>query len=154
MSEILIRPFKPADAPAFDALNRRWIEKYFALEPKDLEQIEHPQRTIIETGGKILIAEEDGASVGCVALINQGEQIFELAKMAVDPGKQGKGVGRLLLDAAIDWARKQSASRLWLETNDVLEAALGLYRKAGFHDADWDYVSPYSRCNTVMEFPL
>ncbi len=154
MSDVSIRPFVPADAPAFDVLNRRWIEQYFALEAKDLEQIEHPQATIIDKGGQILVAEKASQIIGCVALINGGKDDYELAKMAVDPSAQGLGIGSLLIEAAIDWVRAQSAARLWLETNDILEAALALYRKTGFRDAEWDYESPYTRCNTVMEYPL
>lgn len=154
MSDIIVRPFAPSDAAAFDALNRRWIEKYFALEAKDIEQIEHPQATIIDKGGQVLIAKQAGKAVGCVALIKESNGSFELAKMAVDPAAQGGGIGRLLIEAAVAWVREQSATKLWLETNDILETALALYRKTGFRDAEWDYDSPYTRCNTVMDYPL
>ncbi|NNC72190.1 MAG: GNAT family N-acetyltransferase [Sphingomonadaceae bacterium] len=154
MSEVIIRPFARSDGAAFDALNRRWIEKYFALEAKDIEQIEHPQATIIDKGGQILVAETGGRAMGCVALIKGGEGAYELAKMAVDPDAQRRGIGRLLIEAAVAWVREQSATRLWLETNDILENALALYRKTGFRDAEWDYDSPYTRCNIVMDYPL
>ena len=43
-----IRPFAPADAPAFAALNRRWIEEMFGMEEKDVRQLEHPKDAILD----------------------------------------------------------------------------------------------------------
>lgn len=154
MAVPLIRPFEPRDAAAFDALNRAWIETYFTLESKDIEQIEQPQAAILGRGGAIFIAEQGGEAVGCVAMLRGGEGVYELAKMAVDPSAQGGGIGRLLAEAAIGWACGQGASRLFLETNSKLAPALTLYEKVGFRHADHDYRSPYTRCNIVMNLDL
>lgn len=52
--------------------------------------------------------------------------------MMVATGWRGLGVGRMLLDAAIAWAEGAKAHKMWLEVWPHNEAAIALYRKAGF----------------------
>ena len=48
MSDVIVREFQPADADAFFELNREWIQRYFWLEPADLEVLWHPQTAILD----------------------------------------------------------------------------------------------------------
>ncbi len=50
----------------------------------------------------------------------------------VAEGQQGKGVGRLLMDAAMDFCRDRRFSRVWLWTFAGLDAARKLYEDYGF----------------------
>ena len=54
--ELLIREFRAGDEAAFRTLNEQWIKHYFKVEAKDEATFADPQRTIIERGGRILIA--------------------------------------------------------------------------------------------------
>ena len=56
MSDITVREFQPGDADAFFELNREWIQRYFWLEPADLEVLWHPQEAILDPGGRIFMA--------------------------------------------------------------------------------------------------
>lgn len=56
--------------------------------------------------------------------------------MAVRPSAQNHGHGRRLLDHAEQWARQHHADHLWLSTTPFLDAAIRLYRKAGFEAAN------------------
>jgi putative acetyltransferase len=154
MGAMQIVDFEPAHAPAFKALNEAWITRYFTMEPKDSELIDDPQAKIIDRGGQILMAVEDGEAVGCCALLKMGDGGLELAKMAVTPGQQGKGLGRALLDAAVDRARAAGASRMWLETNSALAPALSLYRSFGFKQIPAQHQSDYVRADVQMELKL
>ena len=75
---------------------------------------------------------DQGAVRGTCAVVPEGPDGFELAKMAVDPAARGQGYGDLLMRAAIDFARGAGASRLILVSNTKLEPAIRLYRKYGF----------------------
>jgi GNAT superfamily N-acetyltransferase len=55
-----------------------------------------------------------------------------LVGMFVEPAARGRGVGRTLVEAVADWARSVGATRLHLWVTSTNDAALGLYRRAGF----------------------
>ena len=57
-----------------------------------------------------------------------------VAGMWVDPESRGSGVGRVLLEAVIGWARARSLARLELWVTEGNAAAIGLYERAGFYD--------------------
>ena len=52
---------------------------------------------------------------------------------------RGSGLGRALLDATIEHARARGARRIELDANDHNEAAMALYRGAGFDAQDHRY---------------
>ena len=56
----------------------------------------------------------------------------ELLLVAVDPGARGQGLGRRLVDDAATVAKGRGAARIFLEVRDGNDAAIGLYRSAGF----------------------
>ncbi|GLX48982.1 hypothetical protein Shyhy01_19320 [Streptomyces hygroscopicus subsp. hygroscopicus] len=58
--------------------------------------------------------------------------VLELAKMAVAPAAQGRGIGRQLIASAIDRAQALGGTRLFLGTNSKLAPAIHLYEEAGF----------------------
>lgn len=157
-----IRDFTPRDAPAFAALNRRWIEEMFGLEEKDIRHLQHPQVSILDPGGYIAIADANGWVVGTGAIIpaafapDDGNRWMEIIKMATDPSAQGQGIGAAVLERLIEYAREKGANRVWLETNSKLEAATALYERNGFVTLDkgeeWD--TPYLKCNMQMMLEL
>jgi GNAT superfamily N-acetyltransferase len=155
-AEIGIRQFQPGDAAAFRRLNEEWITRYFRIEPKEELILADPQRTILDTGGRIFFATAGERCVGCCALIRLSDREFEVAKMAVEPSHQGAGIGRRVLHAVIEEARVAGAHRLYLETNHVLTPAIRLYESLGFKHIDADRVIPsaYARADVYMELIL
>lgn len=132
MSEVRIVDYEPRHRDAFRDLNLEWIERFFEVEEADRRVLDEPERNILAPGGHILIAELDGASVGCCALIRESDDTFELAKMAVSPAVQGRGIGVLLGRAALERARSAGAKRVELLTNSALAPAIHVYEKLGF----------------------
>jgi GNAT superfamily N-acetyltransferase len=126
-----ILPFEARYAPDFRELNLAWLRKYFHVEPID-EQVLSDPGLIIEQGGAIFMAREQGRIVGTVALLKAGERRYELSKMAVSPAWQGRGISRLLLHAAIDAYTALGGECLYLESSRILTPALTLYESAGF----------------------
>jgi putative acetyltransferase len=154
--EVLIRSFQAGDEVAFRLLNEQWIKHYFKIEAKDEAVFADPQKIILEPGGQILFAIAGGKSVGCCALLPMDDGEFEVTKMAVAPGHQGKGIGRRLLHAVIEEARRMQARRLYLETNHILEPAIRLYESLGFRRLHPTQVTPsrYDRGDVHMELKL
>jgi putative acetyltransferase len=77
------------------------------------------------------LARLDGQSVGCGALAFE-EGLAEVKRMYVRPPRRGSGVGRAILQRLEEEAAARGASRLVLETGDVLQPAIRLYECAGF----------------------
>lgn len=63
-----------------------------------------------------VVAEEDGHIVGCGALHLYGRHLAEIRSIAVAPESKGRGVGRALVDALMDEARRQSVTCVCLFT--------------------------------------
>ena len=150
-----IRPFAPADAPAFRALNEEWIAHHFALEAEDRRQLDDPVAAYIDPGGRILIAELDGQAVGCVALVPDGSGACQLSKMAIAPALRGQGAGRRLLAAAIAEARQMGARSVYLGSSRKLANAVHLYEDAGFEHVPPETLDmPYLRADVFMRLRL
>jgi ribosomal protein S18 acetylase RimI-like enzyme len=157
MPTVEIRPLRTAaDAGAFRALNEEWITRYFALEPKDRETLGDPENTILGKGGRVYVAQIGSEVVGCVALIPEGGDIYELSKMAVSPEVRGLGIGRQLLAFAIEQARAMGAQSLWLGSNTRLQNAVHLYESVGFEHVPPEQLpaSAYARCDVFMVLKL
>jgi putative acetyltransferase len=139
--------------PHFERLNRDWIERYFVLEPQDLEVFTDPGRLIVEPGGEIFFVVDDNGVQGTCAVVPHGPADFELAKMAVSEGSRGRGYGDLLMEAAIGFARRAGARRLMLVSNTRLGPALRLYRKHGFVEVPVENRG-YARVDIQLELTL
>jgi putative acetyltransferase len=154
--EITIREFRPGDESAFRTLNEEWITRHFVLEPKDEDSLANPWETILDCGGRILLAVRGGRPIGCCALLAMAPGEFEVAKMAVTESSQRNGAGRRLLEEIIAEARSAGARRLYLETNRKLTAAIRLYESLGFRHLPPERVVPsaYARADVYMELYL
>jgi N-acetylglutamate synthase-like GNAT family acetyltransferase len=81
--------------------------------------------------GWLWIAEDDGDVVGTIALTVEDDGVGQIRWFLVEPGARG-GLGRRLLDAALDKARSAGMARVRLWTVDGLDAAAHLYKSMGF----------------------
>lgn len=151
---IRIVPFRADLAPAFAALNREWIERLFTIEPADLKTLNDPVASILDGGGAIFFALDGDTAVGTVAAVREGTGRYELAKMAVAPSHQGRGIGRLLGEAMIDWARAQGATSVFLLTNSRLDGAIRLYERLGLRHRPLPGHTEYARADVYMELSL
>ena len=154
METIQTITYAPAYQSDFKRINLEWISEMFAIEPHDLEQLDHPEAHILPNNGAILLAKRGDEVLGTVALINTtkpGDPLeYELAKMAVSKTARGFGIGRVLCEAAVDAARQAGAKRLWLESNRKAAVAVQLYLSVGFVHIPLR-PSPYTRADVCME---
>lgn len=118
--------------PDFKRLNMEWLEKYGLTEAYDLAILNDPRVKIIDKGGCIFLAVEDEIVIGTAGLAKMGETHYELIKMAVDPAARGKGIGKLLLNHCLAYAKKIGAEKVSLFSSTYLKTALKMYEEAGF----------------------
>lgn len=137
----------------FERLNREWLEKYFTVEPIDLPYFADPEGMILQKGGSIFFAEQDGQIVGTCALLNE-KRPLELARLAVTASAQGRGIGELLVREAIRRAKVSGERRLQLYTHSKQVSAVSLYTKLGFKVIFTGRHPTYQRPNMIMELDL
>jgi GNAT superfamily N-acetyltransferase len=149
-----IVPFRQDLAPAFAALNLAWIEQYFRVEAADRLALSDCESAIVMPGGQIFFALSDEVAIGTCAVIRLDRTTCELAKMAVTPAAQGRGVGRRLGETAIEFARRTGARKIVLLTNSRLTPALRLYEQLGFTRGPLPAHTQYARADVYMELAL
>lgn len=152
---VRIVPYDSHYREVFKVLNEEWIRNYFEMEEADHKALDNPEEYILQNGGHIFVAIYKDEPVGVCALLklNDGHYDFELAKMAVNPKVQGKNIGFLLGQAAVNKAKESGAATVYLESNTILKPAIGLYQKLGFRKIA-GHSTPYKRCNIQMELSL
>jgi ribosomal protein S18 acetylase RimI-like enzyme len=139
---------------AFEELNREWIESYFVLEDADRAVFADPAGTILGPGGQIFFVVEGDTVLGTCAVLCHSPTECEIAKMSVAPAARGRGLGDLLMEAAVDFAQEIGASRVVIVSNTVLTPALRLYRKHGFVEVPLESDGRYQRANIRLEREL
>lgn len=150
---IEITSFAPVLAEHIKRLNYEWLEKYFRIEEGDVITLSDPKRYIIDKGGFIFFAIFENQVVGTAALMKKTETEFELGKMAVTESVQGKGIGRILLEHCLTFAKEKNIRSLVLYSNTQLQSAIHLYREFGFREIELES-GLYERANIKMFLDL
>lgn len=75
-----------------------------------------------------------------------------LISMWVTPESRRKNVGRLLVEAACDWAREKNARAIYLMVTSNNEAASAFYKRLGFKETD--HSEPYPNDPTLVEYEM
>lgn len=86
--------------------------------------------------GAVFVALENGHVVGFIGVHPHEEFGHELG-MLVDEPYRGRGLGKALLERAIQWAREQQLPDLSLFVFPHNERAIALYRSAGFEQREY-----------------
>jgi putative acetyltransferase len=81
-----------------------------------------------------LVARRAGEILGSIAFRIIAPGHAEIKRMFVRAEARGKGVGRRLLEALEDEARRRNVNRISLETGIRQPEAIGLYRASGYQD--------------------
>lgn len=61
-----------------------------------------------------------------------GENALELVNLYIEPTHQGRGIGKALLHAAMQYALTQGYTRMWLCVWQANQSALRFYQRLGF----------------------
>jgi putative acetyltransferase len=109
----------------------------FALDFQDFrEELETLPGKYGAPEGSILVAKENGAIVGCVAVRPLGSEICEMKRLYVKPEHRSKKIGRELAVAIIEEAKRLGYKAMRLDTVETMQEATALYRALGFQQID------------------
>jgi GNAT superfamily N-acetyltransferase len=149
---LVIRLAEPADLDAVSAVNRASYAEYGAHMPP-----ERIARYLDNAGdvwsrqdvAELLVAVLDGEVVGSLTYYPPGpssegqgwsSEWAGLRLLAVTPGARGLGIGRKLMEFAIERARAAGAPAIALHTTEIMEIARSMYERMGFvrvPEHDW-----------------
>jgi putative acetyltransferase len=104
--------------------------------------------------GRLLLAKEADELAGCIALRQIEPGVSEIKRLFLRQEFRGQGLGRVLVEAIIEEARKIGYTRIRLDTlPDKMEKAVSLYRSIGFQEIAPYYENPVEGA-TFMELTL
>ena len=130
-----IRVANPADAPAFGRLLHAFNLEFGESTP-DADVIAERAAPLIESGEVTVLFAGDGpdgfAELRFRPSLYTGALDAYLEELYVVPERRGRGLGRALLEAAMDHARERGAAHIDLGTSEDDVAARALYESAGF----------------------
>ena len=143
-----IRPAVRADLPAVGRLGALLVRTHHELDPERFipatprtadgyagflgTQLDNPDAVV-------LVAEREDEVIGYAYAGVEGHDWMALRgpagvlhDLVVDPAERGRGVARMLLEAAVAWLRERGAPRVVLSTAERNEPAQRLFARAGF----------------------
>ena len=126
-----IRSARAGDAPAIAALvNRAYqVEAFFVL--KDRTSVAEIEAMF--SRGTFLLAELDGALVGCVFVEPRGERGY-FGLLSVAPDRQGRGIGGRLVEAAEEHCRRAGCRAMDIHVVNLRTELPPYYRGRGYEE--------------------
>ncbi len=131
-----------AVTPDHFAAARRLFREYVAAIGVDLEfqgfsdELDSLPGEYDSPAGALLLAEEEGEYVGCVALRRLEKDICEMKRLYVAPAGRGRGLGLKLAEAIIVRACELDYKKMRLDTLATMTEARQLYSSLGFQSID------------------
>ena len=98
-----------------------------------------------ETGFAAL---QDSTIVGCVFVRERADDLY-VGKLAVEPERQGQGIGKQLMLAAERLARDRGKAAIELETRIELTANHAVFARMGFRETQRTAHEGYSRPTSI-----
>ena len=129
--DILIRPMEPDDFSQVYLVDQKAFEKIWRNSKEQL-------KIAFVEAFSATVAELDQKVVG-YQISTSKSQIGHLARLAVDPAFQNKGVGSSLLKDVLDRLQRQGIVQVTVNTQMRNKASLELYQKFGFKQLDKVY---------------
>ncbi len=82
--------------------------------------------------GEVWVADCGGNVVGSIAIVETSAAVGQLRWFLLEPAFRGLGLGRALMDTALEYSRDRGHGRVFLWTVSELHAARHLYQAFGF----------------------
>lgn len=141
-SEIKIIPFEEKYRQDFIDFNTDWIITNFGFLEKHDEETFEKIDDQLKAGAMIFFAVREGVALAtCMATPMEGAT-WEICKLGSNKNVPHKGAGSAVFEAAMNYAIKQGAERLFILSNSKLKPALHIYGKFGFNEIklnDYEY---------------
>ena len=125
-----LRAAVPGDAARLHEIARAGYQKYVARIGREPMPMGADFAAEI-AAGRVVVIEAAGAVAGYMVAWAEPDAYF-IDNIAVDPARQGLGLGRKLIDGAVEAARRRGLGAIRLYTNAAMHENLTLYARIGF----------------------
>jgi putative acetyltransferase len=142
MSPVTIRTIQPADNPALAIIIRNALAEFGANKPGTVyyDATTDALYELFRQPGSIYYVAEAGSELigGAGIFPSPGlpDGTCELVKMYLSPDARGKGIGKMLIDKALEFAGEAGYRNVYIETMPELRKAMSVYEKFGFRYLD------------------
>lgn len=135
--EVTIRSARPGELPELSALLDLLFEIEQDFKPDTARQVAGLKLMLDSPMAELLVAELGGRPVGLCGLqllvsTAQGAYSCHVEDLVLAPECRGRGIGRLLLEAAAEWAHRRGATRMQLNCDDKNLPAMKFYESLGW----------------------
>jgi ribosomal protein S18 acetylase RimI-like enzyme len=149
---VRIRAAEPDDVEAIAGIVERaygvYIERIgMRPGPMDDDHGAQVRRGLVHVGedGRRDAGEEDGAELLGLIVLEELEDRLLIENVAVDPARQGEGIGRRLLEFAEETARHAGIPTVALYTHEKMSENLALYTRLGYEEDERRRENGFSR---------
>jgi ribosomal protein S18 acetylase RimI-like enzyme len=140
----MIRRARPADRAAVEAIVNAAYAAYIERIGKKPGPMLDDYGPLIEAGAVSVVEQPAGVIAALVVLVEKPGHLL-LDNIAVDPQRQGQGLGRRLVAFAESEARRRGHDELRLYTHLTMTENIALYRHLGFVETGRGYEAGYDR---------
>jgi len=133
-TDLAVRPAGAADAVAVIELVGRVFHEYgFVWHPAtEVADLLAFDRHYQAPRGAFFVVSREGSIVGSVGVERTADGAAELHRLYLDPDLRGRGLGRALVLAVLEWCRVHGIGRLTLWSDTRFARAHLLYERMGF----------------------
>jgi ribosomal protein S18 acetylase RimI-like enzyme len=126
-----IRRVRPGEMSALLGVDHMAFEAPWRLDAAGIDEALHATpRSRIRVGVDSRF--DRGAQVCAYAICGRAGRTGYLQRLAVEPGHQGRGLGRGLVIDALAWLERRHATSVLVNTQETNHRAIELYRSLGF----------------------
>lgn len=142
MPAITIRTIQPSDNQALAVIIRNALAEFGANKPGTVyyDPTTDALYELFQKQGSIYyVASENTQLIGGAGIYPTAglpSDTCELVKMYLAPAARGKGIGKLLIEKALQFASDTSYRKVYIETMPELRKAMTVYEKFGFRYLD------------------
>jgi DNA-binding MarR family transcriptional regulator/N-acetylglutamate synthase-like GNAT family acetyltransferase len=147
--DVTLRPPQPGDFGwvierngALYATEHGFDSSYEALVAQIIAQYLDKHDPVAE---RAWVAELHGERVGAIFCVRQDDTTAKLRLLHVEPSARGAGVGTLLVDECVRFARETGYRAMELWTVSILTPARRIYQRAGFQLVEEDTAMRFGR---------
>ncbi|WP_342359143.1 GNAT family N-acetyltransferase [Terrarubrum flagellatum] len=130
-----MRPGRDSDGDDIAALIARIFAEYEGcfFDRAEFPELKAPASHYASKGGRLWVAEQDGAVVATTAVfVNREPDAFEIGKVYVAAQLRGSGLAQKLLSLALTEARERKGREMVLYSDTRFTRAHAFYERLGF----------------------